>query len=374
MQCKKCSAVIPDGSVFCCFCGKKQVAGKRPRTHKRAAGSGTISKDPRCRKNPYTVRAPGTSNGAGRVYIGSFPDLLSAQKALEDYMINGRPELYNATLGDIYRLWSRSHYRTVSESAVNLYTSMFKKFAPLYGRKMADLRTVDFQQIVDGARSKSAAGTLKVLAILLSRFALENDVIDKNYAEFIKIPKFEKKEKRIFSAEEIQTLWEHTDDRRVQAVLFMIYMGFRIGEVVKLRVSDVHLDEGYITGGEKTEAGRGRVVPFPPNIPLIRSFVEGWIAESEGGRLFEMTSARFREDVFYGPLIELGLVDMNEPRHLTPHSTRHTFASLSAEAGMRPDELQKIIGHANYQTTANVYIHKDIGTLRNAMTALKKVE
>ena len=44
-----------------------------------------------------------------------------------------------------------------------------------------------------------------------------------NYAEFIKMPKFERKEKRIFSREEISALWEHTDDKNVQVILFMIY-------------------------------------------------------------------------------------------------------------------------------------------------------
>ncbi len=58
--------------------------------------------------------------------------------------------------------------------------------------------------------------------------------------------------------------------------------------------------------------------------------------------------------------------------HLTPHSTRHTFASLSAEAGMRPEALQKIIGHADYSTTAEVYIHKDISELIAEMSKLQK--
>lgn len=85
---------------------------------------------------------------------------------------------------------------------------------------------------------------------------MENDIVVKNYAEFVKVPKFEKKEKRIFTAEEIASLWKCSDQKPVQAVLFMIYTGFRIGEVLALRVEDVHLSEGYIIGGEKTEAGK----------------------------------------------------------------------------------------------------------------------
>ena len=97
-----------------------------------------------------------------------------------------------------------------------------------------------------------------------------------------------------------------------------------------------------------------------------------------------MDEKQFRHTYFYQPLSELGLIDgklrsgcgnswvFPDKRHLTPHSTRHTFASLSAAAGMRPDNLQKIIGHADYSTTADIYIHKDISELRAEMSKLKK--
>ena len=62
----------------------------------------------------------------------------------------------------------------------------------------------------------------------------------------------------------------------------------------------------------------------------------------------------------------------SQKNHLTPHSTRHTFASLSASAGMRPENLQKIIGHADYSTTADIYIHKDISELIDEMSKLKR--
>ena len=386
MQCKKCKAVLPEGSLFCCFCGKKQTATvRKSRTHKRATGTGTISKNPKCKKNPYIVRAPATSHGTGRIYIGSYPDMVSAQRALEDYIRNGRPTLYGARLSDIYDLWSEIHYKRVSESGVKLYTSMWKRFKSIEHMKMADLRTAHFQEIVNSCTSKSSAEIVKALATMLCRYAMENDIVSKNYAEFIKVPKFEKKEKQIFTDEQIAELWRHTDDKRVQAILVMIYMGFRIGELLMITPSRINFGEGYIIAGEKTEAGKDRVIPFPPEIPEIAGFVRTWCeGVPDDVSLWNMDTNTFRCNVFYDVLDELGMVEIvsksgtnyrfSDPQHLTPHSARHTFASLSARSGMRPDELQKIIGHANYSVTADVYIHKDINTLRTAMTALKKAE
>ena len=162
----------------------------------------------------------------------------------------------------------------------------------------------------------------------------------------------------------------------------MIYMGFRVGEVLLLEVDSIHLEEGYIIGGEKTEAGKDRTVPFPESIPEIKQFVENWVRKAApGGKLFSMTYQTFRVTHYYAPLMELGIVDgyiengktvFNTPHHITPHSTRHTFATLSAEAGMKPKELQKIIGHAKIQTTLDIYTHTNADALQSEMNKLTR--
>ena len=51
----------------------------------------------------------------------------------------------------------------------------------------------------------------------------------------------------------------------------------------------------------------------------------------------------------------------------TPHSTRHTYASRARRDGMPPELLQKILGHSDYTTTANIYVHTDVQELINAV-------
>ena len=189
MLCKKCKKEIPDGSVFCNHCGRKQTV-TAAKHRKRAHGTGTIRKDTRY-KNPYIAIAPSTRNGAGRTYIGAYPDMKTAQAALEEYIKNGRPQLYGSTLADIYKLWSDIHYREIQKPEG--WRSIWKWYEPLYDMKMSELRTAHFQDIVNKAKTKSTADKLKSLAIMLCRYALENDIVNNNYAEFVKIPKFEKK-------------------------------------------------------------------------------------------------------------------------------------------------------------------------------------
>ena len=41
----------------------------------------------------------------------------------------------------------------------------------------------------------------------------------------------------------------------------------------------------------------------------------------------------------------------------TPHSLRHTFATRCAEAGVKPNVLQKLLGHERISTTMDLYVH-----------------
>lgn len=203
MFCKKCKKEISEESIYCNYCGKKQITTPKTRHRKRAYGTGTIRKDTRYR-NQYIALAPATAHGAGRKYIGSYPDIKSAQAALDEYIKNGRPELYNATLEDIYNLWSDIHYKQIKDPSV--CSAMWKRMEPIHYMKMADIRAIHFQQFVNIATSKSSASKIKSLALMLCRYAVENDIVDKNYAEFIKLPKFEKTEKIIFTPEQIKIL------------------------------------------------------------------------------------------------------------------------------------------------------------------------
>ncbi|MCR4887549.1 MAG: site-specific integrase [Ruminococcus sp.] len=367
MLCIKCKKEISDGSLYCNFCGKKQTGEKKTKYHKREHGTGTIHCDKRYKK-PWIALAPSSKYGQGRIYIGCYATRSEAREALDEFIRNGRPDLYNATVRDIYEMWSATHFKGVSKSAVDLYSAMWKRFSEVQEMPMRELRTAHIQNIINKATSKSACDIIKTMAVMLCKFAMENDIVNKNYAEFVKIPKFEKKEKRIFSHEEISKLWQHSDDRNVQAVLFMIYTGFRIGEVTALTAKDVHLKEGYIIGGEKTDAGKNRIVPLPPSIPELKEFVVQWCENAGDSRLFPMTTAKFRKEVFDPALITAAII----PDGLTPHSTRHTFASLSAAAGVKAENLQKIIGHANFNTTAEVYIHQDVKTLIDEMRKINK--
>lgn len=389
MLCKKCRKEIPDGSIYCNYCGKKQETTKR-KTRRRARGTGTIRFDQRNGLRHYLAYAPKTISGAGGRYLGAYETRTQAQGAIDKYFNSTQIPYGTLTVAQVYQKWSEKHFENLTKSGEQGYKTAWRYLDSIAGRKIADLKTADYQRCIDDcakAFSRSQCAKIKQLCSQLCKYAEQNDIIDKNYASFIVLPKEVKKERRIFTSEERDKLWAHSSDRSVQVILFMIYTGFRIGEVFSIQKENVHLDEGYIIGGIKTEAGKDRIVPLPPQIPEIKSFVESWYNESQTQFLLNGDTNNFRKRNFYPALAECGIIPpptvtkqksgRNTEKYdteITPHCCRHTFATLSADCGMQPEKLQKIIGHAKYETTADIYNHsgQNLAELSNEMKKLVK--
>ena len=58
------------------------------------------------------------------------------------------------------------------------------------------------------------------------------------------------------------------------------------------------------------------------------------------------------------------------PPSITPHSLRHTYTSLMAEAGVELPAIQKLLGHASDEITETVYLHVTNARKRAAVEKL----
>ena len=367
MECIKCKKDIPDGSVFCCWCGKQQQAPQR-KALKRANGTGTVYKLQGRRTRPWVA-------AKNKVVIGYYAKKTDALEALEH--LSGKDltnrynmtfaevfELYNWTFKQVYKAWKDEHFRDIGAKGIESYERAYDVFEPLHDRKFRELRTADYQIVIDkySDKSHSLLSKFKQLATQMSQWGIRQELITTNFASFIKLPENVKKEKEIFSEEDIQKL-EADGSQAAKLTLMMVYTGMRIGELFGLRTENVH--ETYVIGGEKTEAGRNRIIP-------IRSEGRKYFAEFKerakgelliSGYAGQKVIANFRKRDYYPLLERLGISKK------TPHATRHTFASWAVANNIKPELLQKMLGHADYSTTANIYEHFDIDQLVNAIDA-----
>ena len=159
---------------------------------------------------------------------------------------------------------------------------------------------------------------------------------------------------------------DHPMRETARIAVVLVCTGMRIGELLQLPAQDVHLDDGYAIGGEKTAAGRGRVIPLPE---AIRGIVADWLSRgtatlvsSAAGTKLDTANVRHR---FSRLMAELSI------ENVTPHTCRHTCATEMAAAGVPPRVIQSILGHASYATTASIYTHPGTVMLVNAASKVE---
>jgi len=354
MGCIKCGADLPDGATYCPKCGKKQVSEKR-KALKRANRTGTVYKLDGRRRRPWVA-------AKNKVILGYYEKKTEAMEALERLSGRRLSERYNMTFAEVYALWSKEHYKAIGPSGIDTYTNSFKIFEPLHKKMFRLLRTEDFQAIIDehSKKSHSTVSKYKQLITQMSQWAIREEMITTNFASFVRVPEEVKKEKEIFTEKDIQKL-EENGSETARIILMLIYTGMRISELFELPLKDYH--GTYVVGGEKTEAGKNRVIPIRRE---GRRYFQTFAERADGDLLLSGYRGHHAVDNFrkrdYYPLLEKLNIEKK-----TPHATRHTYASWARRSGMPPEVLQKILGHANYSTTANIYVHTDIAELLKAV-------
>jgi integrase len=340
---------------------------------KRANGTGSISRLSGKRRKPFVVTVTKgwerdeDKHRQLRVTLGYYESRKAAREALDAYLRTPieRPRI---TLRELYDEWSAVKFQRISSSTAATYTAAWAKIEPIHDMIVRDIRTPDMQRIIDenAHMSMSALKDIRSVLHMLLRQAVQQDIVHKNYAEFIVLPKKERAEREVFSDLEIATLFKNDSDEWAQTVLILIYTGFRVSEMLALTRFNVDLENGVLIGGMKTEAGRNRAVPIHPRIlPYIRAWTvkggETLVCAPLGGPL---SANNYRKRYYTPTLKKLGI------RPLTPHSCRHTLGTMLDRAGAPTTATQKILGHADYSTTANIYTHPDFMALKNAMDLL----
>ena len=354
MKCAKCGVELVENAVYCHMCGKKQVQGQR-KALKRANGTGTVYKLNGRRRKPWVACKSG-------VIVGYYETRTGALEAINKLTGKDINEKFNMTFEEVYKEWIAEHSQSIDRSSIRSYELSYKSFSALHNKKFRDLRTQDFQAVVDqnSHKSHSTVAKLKNLVTQMSKWAMREEVSTTNFAAFVRLPEKVKKEKEVFTDKDIEKL-KKDNSETAKIILMLIYTGMRIGELFSLPLKNCHAT--YVVGGEKTAAGKNRTIPI---MKEAREYFK-YFAEHATGELLlsgyvgDKTVDNFRKRYYY-PLLE----KLKIPKK-TPHATRHTYISVAVRAGMKPEYLQKVVGHSDYSTTANEYNHVDQKTLIKAV-------
>lgn len=325
---------------------------------KNPNGFGSVFKLGGNRRRPWCARVTvGWTDDGKQQYkiLGYYEERSDALIDLAKY--NDSPyDLDNnkITFSEVYDKWSEEKFPKISQSNIRGYKTSYNKCDRLHKMKFKQIRKMHLQRVINDNDHLSfqAKSKIKTLFIQLYKFAMENDIMEKNYAQFVDVGEMTTKIERVpFSEAEIQTLWDNIDKPYVDSILIMIYSGMRVGELLIAEPKNIDLEKRILIGGIKTKAGIDRAIPIHKRImPLIESKMnQKYLVLSPTGKKMSYNNYIQRQ---FAPLME----SLNM-KHL-PHDCRHTTATMLDNVGANPVTVKKILGHASQDITQRVYTHK----------------
>ena len=334
---------------------------------------GTVTKLAGERSRPYAALMPIYNDGGKpkRKAIGYFRTEAEARNALSQWNLTHCDKM-DYTLAQLYDDFMAHNADRLSTATKQLYATMWKKLYPIQHRLVRDLKSWDFQRIIDYEADKGmAVASLRqiyVLAKLLEDLACRYEIIQRNYAADVILPKEkDKEEKEALTDEQIADIFSQAQNGNEAAMItsIMIGTGFRISELFALTVEDYDADERTLTGGIKTEYGKGRVIPVHSQIqPFLEHFLNRATSNlftriKASGKLVSIDSFYFRKNMF-------AALDLKNSSGgtLTPHATRHTFATLCHRFNLDDVCMCRLMGHSPKGITQKTYVHVGTDVLR----------
>lgn len=276
------------------------------------------------------------------------------------------PEIKKLTFSEVYEqfyIWKFPEGTNLSYSSKEAYRTAYTNCTALHNRIFEDLKAPDLQKVIDDCPlKKESLSIILTLFKQMYKYAVYAEIVSENKAQYVKINiENDTEHGTPFSDQEMQVLWNHTDDQEVQLILIMCYSGWRIGEVANLTID---FEQKFYQGGSKTKAGKNRIVPIHP---AVYDFVMNKVKTQE--KLLTYTQKYHRDKFFYPTLERLGIV--GNPKH-TPHDCRHTFSMLCEKYGVRENDRKRMLGHSfGGDVTNAVYGHRTLEELREEIEKIK---
>lgn len=337
--------------------------------------------DGKRRRKPWRARVPShvelneETGKASQKYIniGYFETEKEAIAALFEYQKNPYTiEASVCTFADVYEMWSKKKFPTVSKIAQYGYSASYKHSEHIHNMKMRDIRANHLEGIMMSLNGGHQLQTkLKTFWGQMFKYALEHDIVQKDYSAFVKLrDKAPETTRDAISKEDIKKLWNEIDKGNETAEIAMIYIytGLRATELLEATKDNVLLDKRIMIAGKKTDAGKDRRIPLHRAIlPFIEKRMK------EGGKTLITKEYKGERVAYYYNNFKIEYWDKLMEKlnmNYTIHYTRHTCATIMREAGVDEDLRKLILGHKSADITDR-YTHHSDEMLLEAIDKLK---
>ena len=332
---------------------------------------------------------------------------------LRDVLDGVKADKNNLTINDLYNSWVQLK-RGLKDNTFSNYKYMYTMFVePDFGkRKIVDLKRSDIRSFYNYLADERHVqiNTIDCIHTVLHQvleLGVEDDYLrynpsDNALKELKKARNFESTKRRALTVPE-QELFEAYLSKQGQyhrwypIFIIMLWTGMRVGEVTGLRWCDIDLEDDTISVNHtlvyydkrnderctfaintpKTAAGE-RIIPMLPKVK--EAFLMEKKYQEECGLESRAVVDGYRDFIFinrFGNVQHQGTLNkalsrivrdcnfeiLDKPHKkdtvilpkFSNHSLRHTFTTRMCEAGVNLKVMQEILGHADAETTMDIY-------------------
>ncbi|WP_457785000.1 tyrosine-type recombinase/integrase [Streptomyces griseus] len=375
---------------------------------RRPNGGGTVTrrKDGRYQGAAYVTNTDG-HRVRKFVYGSTYDEAAEKLGKLQEQERNGVPVPSRTwSLGEWLAYWlehivkpNREHNTYVKyESKVRLYLVPHLGKKPLVRLTPAQLRLFMAELKRTEVPPAARFEVLRVLRNALNR-AVREELVTRNVAELVDMPKVTKKEAKPWNAREAITFLRSARAHRLYAAcVLVLVLGLRRSEVLGLRWQDIDFDQrqftplkqvqrvkgvGLVLKDLKTESSHA-VLPLPEFCAraleerrelqdLERRIVgDGWSQEPGQDLIFSSERGGLIDPVGFSRSFN-ALVKRAGVRRITVRLARHTCGTLLAFLKVHPKVAQAILRHSQISMTMDVYTHVVGDGEREAVTMLAEL-
>jgi len=280
-------------------------------------------------------------------------------------MPTGQPALANVsganTDSELVELWLKQRARR-SEQTERVYRHEVERFLIAIGKPLRAVTAMDMQgyaEHLEGLKlaPASRARALSTIRSLFS-FAHKTGYLTFNVSQVVELPKAPATtEFNFITAPEAQALLEALRPRLRDYAMgaLLLKTGLRVSECSKLNLSDVYQD-GSGHYGLKV-VGKGEKVRRVKLTPDVLNVIASYLRESdraldgsEAPLFLNKYGARL-STVSMWKVVTAGAKKAGLAKRVTPHTLRHSFATLAVCGGATLSQVKEACGHSDIRTT-----------------------
>lgn len=240
-----------------------------------------------------------------------------------------------------------------SQKTIYAYARQIRRFAEYTGLRLTDVGVYDIRYYLAcekerGISDRSVENTRSYLSAFYQWLTAE-EIIPKNPCMNLKPVKYTDKERKAFSAVEIDALRHACKTAKERALIEMlISTGVRVSELTGMDVSDINMADLSV----HVRHGKGRKERITYTTEVAKLHLQKYLLarrDTSSALFCSNSGTRISADSVRIALKKIGSRAGVDNVH--PHRFRRTFATGLAARGMAVQEIQRLLGHTNINTT-----------------------